>query len=277
LAPASSAAPASNNNSPVAPSLENSNFETADLGANLDSLPPELAGAARASANADHSPASLRAAHAVSALESVSSPAQLASIPPVAAPGEASAFAHGGAAAQLPPAAAAIAGASSLEPFAVLDGDAGSSAASSFAANSVAWIRTGAHSVEAGFEDPSLGWVGVRADLGVGGVHAAVVPGSAEAAQALGSQMAGLHAYLNDQRTPLGSLTLAAPEGGASYNSNQGEAGNQQNPRQGESAPAPGFSSATGGERSSSATQPLTAETRAPLFEHAGAYISVMA
>ena len=44
------------------------------------------------------------------------------------------------------------------------------------------WIHAGGHTAEAGFEDPALGWVGVRADLSGGNVHAALMPGSAEAA-----------------------------------------------------------------------------------------------
>jgi len=75
------------------------------------------------------------------------------------------------------------------------------------------WVHAGAHRAEAGFQDPALGWVGVRADLSGGGVHAALVPGSAEAAVALGGHLAGLNAYLAEQHTPVESLTLAAPEG----------------------------------------------------------------
>jgi hypothetical protein len=93
------------------------------------------------------------------------------------------------------------------------------------------WVHAGAQQAEAGFQDPALGWVAVRADLSGGGVHAALVPGSAEAAQALGGHMAGLNAYLAEQRTPVASLTLAAPEGrwaesgmgqGAGQSMNQG-------------------------------------------------------
>jgi len=75
------------------------------------------------------------------------------------------------------------------------------------------WIHAGAHRAEAGFQDPALGWVGVRADLGTGGIHASLVPASADAAQALGSQLAGLNAHLAEHRTPVETVTLAAPEG----------------------------------------------------------------
>ena len=89
------------------------------------------------------------------------------------------------------------------EPFVALDSEA--------APGAVEWIRAGARQAEAGFEDPALGWIGVRAELSGGGVHAALVPGSADAAEQLGRQMDGLHAYLAEQRTPVDSLVMAAP------------------------------------------------------------------
>jgi len=95
------------------------------------------------------------------------------------------------------------------------------------AASAPTWVHAGTRSAEAGYEDPALGWVGVRADMSGGGVHASLVPGSADAAQALGSQMAGLNTYLTEHRTPVESLTLAAPESrwigqGADQETNQG-------------------------------------------------------
>jgi hypothetical protein len=73
------------------------------------------------------------------------------------------------------------------------------------------WIHAGGRQAEAGFQDPALGWVGVRADLSGGTVHAALVPGSTEAAQALSGHLAGLNAYLAEQQTPVATLTMAAP------------------------------------------------------------------
>jgi hypothetical protein len=73
------------------------------------------------------------------------------------------------------------------------------------------WIHAGGRQVEAGFQDPALGWVGVRADLSGGSLHAALVPGSTEAAQALSGHLAGLNAYLQEQQTPVATLTMAAP------------------------------------------------------------------
>ena len=74
------------------------------------------------------------------------------------------------------------------------------------------WIHTGIQRAEAGFQDPSLGWVGVRADVGSGGVHATVMPGTSDAAQALGGHLAGLNAYLAAEHTSVASVTLASPK-----------------------------------------------------------------
>lgn len=73
------------------------------------------------------------------------------------------------------------------------------------------WLHASAQHAEAGFRDPSLGWVSVRADLNAGGIHASLVPGSLEAAQALSGHLAGLGAHLAEQHTHLASLSLATP------------------------------------------------------------------
>jgi hypothetical protein len=73
-------------------------------------------------------------------------------------------------------------------------------------------IHAAPQRAEAGFHDPALGWVGVRADTSGGAVHAELVPGSADAAQALGSHLAGLNAYLAEHHTPVETLTLSLPE-----------------------------------------------------------------
>ncbi|HEY1210954.1 MAG TPA: hypothetical protein VGE85_16425 [Terracidiphilus sp.] len=75
------------------------------------------------------------------------------------------------------------------------------------------WIHVGTQRAEAGFQDPALGWVSVRADLSGGGVHAQLVPGSADAAQTLSSHLAGLNSYLVEHHTPVETLTLTSPEG----------------------------------------------------------------
>jgi hypothetical protein len=78
------------------------------------------------------------------------------------------------------------------------------------------WIHAGAQQAEAGYQDSTLGWVSVRANASGGSVHAELAAGSADAAQALGSHMAGLSAYLAEHHTPVETLTVTAPEPGLS-------------------------------------------------------------
>ncbi len=109
---------------------------------------------------------------------------------------------------------------SGRETFAALDGDA--------PAGSIRWTHTGANRAEAGFEDPALGWVGVRADMGGGSVHASLVPGSAEAAQMLGSHLAGLNNYLAERHSGVSPVTVAGQESFGSAHSGTGsESGSQ--------------------------------------------------
>ncbi len=166
------------------------------------------------------------------------------------------------------------------ETFAALDAESSSGTPS--------WIHTGAHRAEAGFQDPALGWVGVRADSSGGGVHASLVPGSAEAAVALGGHLAGLNAYLVEQHTPVESLTLAAPEGrpaefgmdqgagqsmhqGAGQDSGQGASSGQQSSPQ---TSEPVLTAATNRNLPAVAGR---AETTAESVIPGGVHISVMA
>jgi len=118
------------------------------------------------------------------------------------------------------------------EPFAALDSDA--------APGAVTWTHASARQAEAGFQDPTLGWIGVRADRNGGGVHASLVPGSMEASVELGSHLEGLNGYLTAQHTPVESLRMAAPEGGASgqgAGQNQGQGtGQGEHPSGGQNA-----------------------------------------
>lgn len=90
------------------------------------------------------------------------------------------------------------------ETFAALDAENGGAAP--------VWIHTGGIKAEAGFKDPTLGWVGVRAQVDAGGVHAAVVPSSAGASQALSGNMTNLSTYLTEHHSPVQTLTMASPE-----------------------------------------------------------------
>ncbi len=142
------------------------------------------------------------------------------------------------------------------------------------------WVHAGARHAEAGFEDPALGWIGVRADQSGGGVHALVVPATAEAAQALGSQMAGLNAHLAESHTPVASLSLGSlesREGGAAsdqgFNQSAGQNHAQSNSQD------PYVSSAQiNGVSSNVASAVLSAPTASPgLPDLEARHISVMA
>lgn len=102
----------------------------------------------------------------------------------------------------------------SRETFAALDAGP--------AAGTPNWIHAGTQQAEAGFQDPALGWVGVRADLGAGGIHATILPGSAEAAQLLGGHLAGLDAHLAAEHIPVDSLRMANAEGSGNQSADYG-------------------------------------------------------
>ncbi len=91
------------------------------------------------------------------------------------------------------------------EAFALLDAESG--------IGHPGWIHLGGRSAEAGFEDPALGWVGVRADLNGGGLHAALLPGSEEAAQVLSAHLPGLSAHLLEGNAPVSTVTVETPAG----------------------------------------------------------------
>jgi hypothetical protein len=166
------------------------------------------------------------------------------------------------------------------ETFATLDSEAGPGRST--------WVHASVQHAEAGFQDPTLGWVSVRADVNAGGIHAAVVPGSADAAQALGGQLAGLNSYLTEHHTPVQSVTLAAPESheagsvmdqSANQTMHQGAGQNtQQEPGQGGQSDTRARASALSASASSdvrtlSAVQGATVETARAGSVH----ISVMA
>lgn len=114
-----------------------------------------------------------------------------------------------------PEVASVTSGGSAQAAFTALDSASPSTA--------TAWTRTNAHAAEAGYQDPALGWVSVRAQQDTTGLHATVVPVSQDAAQSLGTHLAGLQTYLSEHRTPVDSLTIASPDASASgFNLNQG-------------------------------------------------------
>jgi hypothetical protein len=148
------------------------------------------------------------------------------------------------------------------------------------------WIHAGTQRAEAGFQDPALGWVSVRADASGGGVHAQLVPGSADAAQTLGGHLAGLNAYLTEHHAPVETLTVSAPDGGWTGTGNEQSQG--QNMQQG--AGQQTRQDADSGSQSNPSGNPMTPQTasEAVVFQRGldggaeaagagGVHISVMA
>jgi hypothetical protein len=170
------------------------------------------------------------------------------------------------------------------DPFAALDAPA--SAAPT-------WVHAGAQRAEAGFEDPALGWVGVRAGLGEGGVHAALVPASPDAAASLGTHLAGLSAYLAQHHTEVSDVTLATPESralgsgfgpGAQHAPGRGsgdgaQAGAEHNANQDSTLAATTNGLRTAAAQAETASQQVEAVSGliAPTAGMAGTRISVMA
>ena len=78
--------------------------------------------------------------------------------------------------------------------------------------DSSAFSRTGAGRMqaEAGYQDPALGWIGIRAEASGGAIHATLISQSSDAAQVLGGHVAGLHSYLAENHTPVEKLSLAS-------------------------------------------------------------------
>lgn len=146
------------------------------------------------------------------------------------------------------------------------------------------WIHAGLQRAEAGFQDPALGWVGVRADLSAGGVHASLVPDSTDAAQTLGGHLAGLNSYLAEQHAPVETVTLAAPEGrwagpvgdqGANQGMNHGAGHGGFSESQ--SNPPPASSSLVPARSLEDSIQPISRDVEVPITGSRGANISLMA
>jgi len=144
------------------------------------------------------------------------------------------------------------------------------------------WMHAGAHQAEAGFKDPALGWVGVRADLSGGAVHAAVIPNSADAAQVLSAHLSGLSEYLREEQTHVATLNLAwsgGAESGTGQSMQQGSGengerqratGSQPNMQAGEELIAGSLTGSKGAEGDGAAAPNLSEDIP-------GAHISVMA
>ena len=153
------------------------------------------------------------------------------------------------------------------DPFLVLDGERDAPAP--------AWIHTGTHHAEAGYLDPSLGWIGVRADAASNGVHAALMPNSAEAAHILGNHLAGLNAYLSERHGETATVTISVPQDGRgemNHHSGDSPARHQEG---GRGEPRPESQPVQGIPSRGRVTDVEARRERVPV--PAGEYISVMA
>jgi len=146
------------------------------------------------------------------------------------------------------------------------------------------WTHAGSQHAEAGFRDPALGWVGVRADLNAGGIHATLVPSSAEAAQALNGHLAGLSTHLVEQQSPVASLTMSSPSesGGENGMGQRMQQGADENPQRNAPEESPAASQLHASPAASAAVlaTPAQAGIRDSLAHTGdlrGTHISVMA
>lgn len=94
------------------------------------------------------------------------------------------------------------------------------------------WVHVGPRLAEAGFHDDALGWVSVRAARDSSGIHAVLVPPSADAERALSGHLNGLNAYLGNNQIPVSAVTLSTFENGR-QGSSFGADAQQQNGRDG--------------------------------------------
>lgn len=97
------------------------------------------------------------------------------------------------------------------------------------------WTHAGSRHAEAGYIDPVLGWVAVRADLHGGNVHASLSGSSADSAAVLGAQLAGLSAHLAEKQIAVEAVTVSAASGnGTGSGEMQQGTGQQGNGREGQ-------------------------------------------
>jgi hypothetical protein len=154
-------------------------------------------------------------------------------------------------------------------------------------APSASWILAGQHRAEAGFQDPVLGWVGIRAEADPSGVHAAVIPVSQDAALSLGTHLEGLHAYLAGQDARVDSVRLLVPEqsnaamsagmqGGMEQQSHGGDTRQQRNPNECQGTLWPDSSHAVRAV-SMTGSDPSSAALLAARLASSGQYVSVLA
>lgn len=133
------------------------------------------------------------------------------------------------------------------------------------------WTSVGAHRAEAGFLDPALGWVGVRADAAGPSLHATVLPVTSEAAQVLATHLGGLQSYLAEHHAPAATISLADP--GMSFTAHADSGSQQGSPQDAKTLPQPPIADLTAFAARTLSTTLSPTVFAAP----AGATISVVA
>jgi hypothetical protein len=84
---------------------------------------------------------------------------------------------------------------------------------------------SGLRSLEVGYQDPTLGYVELRAHLRQDGVHASLVTQSATSGAALQGQLDSLAGWMHERRTPVETLSVLTLD---SRGDSRGEAGRQE-------------------------------------------------
>lgn len=102
-------------------------------------------------------------------------------------------------------------------------------------APSAHWLRSAPRMVEVGVDDPSHGWLEIRAQGGAGQVAASLSAASPEAHSALHAQLSGMAEYLADRAIGVRSLAVGEPAsaGSAAGFSDRGGSGPGQGSNQG--------------------------------------------
>lgn len=96
------------------------------------------------------------------------------------------------------------------------------------------WTLAGTHRAEAGFQDPALGWVAVRAQEVGGTIHATIVPAASEGVQALSDHLPALIAHMASQSPHLDTISISTSDAttGWGRNDGQGQGPHQQHQEQ---------------------------------------------
>ncbi|HTJ30483.1 MAG TPA: hypothetical protein VL346_08280, partial [Acidobacteriaceae bacterium] len=70
----------------------------------------------------------------------------------------------------------------------------------------------------AGYHDPQLGYIELKAHLGSDGVHASIAAATPEVSSILAGHVPALHQWLHERQTPVETLSIGLREGGTERN-----------------------------------------------------------